>query len=46
VVADPDRCIGCLYCWWVCPSDAIELDGPLNAMQRQVDRYKKDIEAL
>lgn len=43
---DPDKCIGCLYCWWVCPNDGIRLEGPLHAMQRQVDRYKKDIETL
>jgi uncharacterized protein (DUF362 family)/ferredoxin len=46
VKTEPADCIGCLYCWWVCPKDAIVLDGPLNAMQRQVDRYKADIEAL
>ncbi|RME25772.1 MAG: DUF362 domain-containing protein [Deltaproteobacteria bacterium] len=46
IKTDPEHCIGCLYCWWVCPEDAIELHGPLNAMQRQVDRYKKVIEAL
>ena len=41
----PD-CIGCMYCWWVCPEDAISLDGPAHAMTRQIDRYKKVIEAL
>ena len=41
----PD-CIGCMYCWWVCPKDAITLDGPPHAMTRQIDRYKKLIEAL
>ena len=46
VKTDPEHCINCLYCWWVCPKDAIQLDGPLNSMQRQVERYKKVIEAL
>ena len=41
----PD-CIGCLYCWWVCPESVITLDGPLNHMERQVDRYKKVVEGL
>jgi Fe-S-cluster-containing dehydrogenase component len=41
----PD-CIGCMYCWWVCPDDVIQLDGSLHAMERQVARYKKEIEQL
>lgn len=41
----PD-CIGCMYCWWVCPEDAITLDGPAHAMTRQIERYKKAIESL
>jgi uncharacterized protein (DUF362 family)/ferredoxin len=41
----PD-CIGCMYCWWVCPKDAIQLEGPAHAMTRQIDRYKKVIEQL
>lgn len=44
-LAAPD-CLQCLYCWWVCPEDAIVLEGEANAMQRQVDRYKGDIERL
>lgn len=46
VRTDPEDCIGCLYCWWVCPNDAIHLRGELHAMQRQVDRYKDLIERL
>jgi uncharacterized protein (DUF362 family)/Pyruvate/2-oxoacid:ferredoxin oxidoreductase delta subunit len=46
VKTDPADCIGCLYCWWVCPKDAITLDGELHGMQRQVDRYKAQIEQL
>ncbi len=41
----PD-CIGCLYCWWVCPDDTLGLDGPLEAMTRQAERYKLAIEQL
>lgn len=41
----PD-CIGCLYCWWVCPKDAIQLEGSVRGMARQIDRYKKVIEQL
>lgn len=41
----PD-CAQCLYCWWVCPKDAIVLEGEPQGMARQIARYKKDIEAL
>lgn len=41
----PD-CAQCLYCWWVCPKDAIVLEGEPRGMARQITRYKKDIEAL
>lgn len=41
----PD-CVQCLYCWWVCPTGALTLQGESNAMQRQVDRYKREIETL
>jgi uncharacterized protein (DUF362 family)/ferredoxin len=41
----PD-CISCMYCWWVCPDDVIQLDGSLHAMERQVERYKLEIENL
>ncbi len=44
VKTDPPDCIGCLYCWWVCPEGAITLEGDLNAMERQVKRYKAQIE--
>ena len=40
------ECIGCLYCWWVCPDESIVLDGPLLAMERQAERYKSAIESL
>ena len=40
------ECIGCLYCWWVCPDDVLQLQGASGAMHRQVDRYKRVIEKL
>lgn len=46
VKVDSDSCIGCMYCWWVCPDDAIELQGDVGYLQRQVERYKNDIEQL
>ncbi len=46
VKTDLPDCIGCLYCWWVCPEDAIRLEGPVRAMSRQIERYKKVIEQL
>lgn len=41
----PD-CVQCLYCWWVCPKDALTLEGKPEYMQRQIDRYKEEIERL
>lgn len=41
----PD-CVQCLYCWWACPEGALTLSGSANAMQRQIDRYKQDIERM
>jgi len=41
-----EDCIQCLYCWWVCPDDALLLEGDLNHLSRQVERYKKDVEKL
>ena len=41
----PD-CVQCLYCWWVCPQKAITLTGEPHAMQRQVNRYKAEIERI
>jgi uncharacterized protein (DUF362 family)/NAD-dependent dihydropyrimidine dehydrogenase PreA subunit len=44
VTLGPPACVQCLYCWWVCPKDALVLAGDANAMQRQITRYKGDIE--
>ncbi|MCB9762848.1 MAG: DUF362 domain-containing protein [Alphaproteobacteria bacterium] len=41
----PD-CVQCLYCWWVCPNDALKLEGELNHLERQVRRYKEAVEHL
>jgi uncharacterized protein (DUF362 family)/ferredoxin len=41
----PD-CVQCLYCWWVCPNEALTLRGEPAAMQRQIDRYKVQIQGL
>jgi formate hydrogenlyase subunit 6/NADH:ubiquinone oxidoreductase subunit I len=43
---DPPDCVQCLYCWWVCPKDALVLEGAPNAMARQIARYKGDVERL
>ena len=46
VKLDVPDCVQCLYCWWVCPSDALRLDGEPNAMARQIERYKPQIERM
>jgi uncharacterized protein (DUF362 family)/ferredoxin len=46
VKTGPEDCINCMYCWWVCPDGAIDVVGPLHHLERQVARYKKDIESL
>ncbi|MFT5685831.1 MAG: hypothetical protein ACI8RZ_006785 [Myxococcota bacterium] len=46
VKTDPESCISCMYCWWVCPDDAIQIAGNPGYMERQIERYKKDIEGL
>jgi ferredoxin len=45
-VTEAPGCVQCLYCWWVCPSGALTVEGSANAMQRQIDRYKQEIEAI
>ena len=39
-------CTGCLYCWWVCPKDAITLEGDPGFLARHAERYKRAIEQL
>ena len=46
VKLDLPDCIQCLYCWWVCPQEAITLSGDAAFMTRQIDRYKGAIESL
>ncbi|GDX80542.1 (4Fe-4S)-binding protein [Deltaproteobacteria bacterium] len=41
----PD-CVQCLYCWWVCPKQALTLSGEPAAMERQIARYKGVIEDI
>ncbi len=44
-IALPD-CVQCLYCWWVCPKQALTLSGEPAFMSRQIERYKGVIETL
>ncbi len=46
VKTEAEDCIQCLYCWWVCPKNAIILHGELNHLERQVERYKGIIETI
>lgn len=39
-------CLGCLYCHWICPTRAIELQGDTAYMQAHLDRYKALVEGL
>jgi len=41
-----DGCLGCLYCYWICPTRAIELSGELGFLEAHVRRYKGFIERL
>ena len=41
-----DACVSCLYCWWVCPNEALTLTGPLNHLARQGALYKTALERL
>ncbi|MCB9797710.1 MAG: DUF362 domain-containing protein [Alphaproteobacteria bacterium] len=46
VKTGPEDCVGCLYCWWVCPDEALSLEGELGHLERQIQRYKAEVEAL
>ena len=46
VKTDPESCINCMYCWWVCPKDSIGIEVEIGYLARQVERYKTDIEGL
>jgi len=41
-----EGCLGCLYCYWICPTRAIELQGEQGYLEDQIDRYKSMIEQL
>ena len=43
---EPPACIQCLYCWFVCPHDAIRLRGEPHHLERQVSRYGEAIRNL
>lgn len=40
------NCLMCLYCFWVCPTGAIALDGELGYLRAQIGRYKKLVERI
>ncbi len=46
VATEAPDCVQCLYCWWVCPKAALVLEGEPNAMARQIERYKGQIEGF
>lgn len=46
VVTEAPACVQCLYCWWVCPEGAVAIAGEANAMTRQMERYKGQIEGF
>jgi uncharacterized protein (DUF362 family)/ferredoxin len=43
---DPPACIHCLYCWLVCPREAILVEGEPHHLERQVSRYGEIIRDL
>ena len=46
VKLDDDDCVHCLYCWFVCPEDAIAIEGDANHLTRQIERYRNQIQNL
>ena len=46
VKTDPQDCVQCLYCWWACPSGSILVQGERRHLERQMDRYKGQIEEI
>jgi len=43
---EPPACIHCLYCWFVCPRSAIQVQGEPHHLERQVSRYGEAIRNL
>ncbi|MBN1336899.1 MAG: DUF362 domain-containing protein [Deltaproteobacteria bacterium] len=37
---EPGACLDCLYCWLVCPHDALEVSGEAGSLARQIARYR------
>jgi len=43
--ASPD-CLGCLYCVFICPCEAIKIDGELGYLKAHLNRYGKAMRSL
>jgi len=41
-----ENCLGCLYCFWICPTRAIRLEGELGYLEAQIELHKPLIEQL
>jgi ferredoxin len=39
-----DPCIQCLYCFWICPTDAVKIEGKTGYLQQHFQRYKHHVE--
>ncbi len=37
---EEERCIACLYCYWLSPDGLVHLDGDLGYLQTHLDRYR------
>lgn len=42
-IPPPGECISCLYCFFVCPKNALELNGKLGFLTRYMEKYGKKI---
>ncbi|MFH1467349.1 MAG: DUF362 domain-containing protein [Pseudomonadota bacterium] len=38
-IGEREACLQCLYCWFVCPEQAITVEGEARQIARQVERY-------
>lgn len=43
---EPEACLQCLYCWFVCPTGAIRVEGEPRHLERQIARYRKPLSTL
>jgi len=46
VVSSSPRCIGCLYCFWALPAEAVRISGNPGFLGRHIVKYKSRIEGL